>query len=159
MGDLSGSRMPLSGSRPEVGPPKITGEEWTLTRSVCTRRPHPDLPQIDEDHHKIHNQSEVGQIPDPHHICWYQLRSPLHIGGTQVRSTAQSEPPEDPRQTHRPKPLPLRTIAQQLESYYYDEILHQCFFARLLASCVRGAHVTRQLCVALEGSAKRRPIT
>ena len=120
-----GSRMALSESRPEVGPPKITGKDWTLTRSVCTGRPRPDLPQIRGPPQDP--QSEVGQIPDPHHT-WYQLRSPLHIGGTQVRSTAQSEPPEDLRLTHRPKPLPLcltawLTISQQSESSHYNEIL------------------------------------
>ena len=71
-----------------------------------------------------------------------------------MRSTAQSEPPEDLRQPHRPKPLPLRliawlTISQQLESSYYNEILHlmiMCALARVWACvgispvCTRSRH-------------------
>ena len=72
----TGSRKALSGSRLEKGPHKITGEDWTLTRSVCTGRPCPDLPQIPGPPQDP--QSEVGQIPDQHYT-WYQLRSPLHI--------------------------------------------------------------------------------
>ena len=38
------------GSKPEMDPPRTTGEDWTLTGSVCAGRPCPDLPRY-EDHH------------------------------------------------------------------------------------------------------------